>query len=535
MSALELAGGAWPHSASALRRGALLGLLGLLALALALGACSGEARPGPEGHEPAAATATVAESPDAQGPGQQGTSQQDSSTRGMAADAPSARRPNILFIGIDDLRPELGVYGSSQAKTPNIDKLAGEGVRFERAYCQVALCNPSRASLLSGRRPNSTRVYDLKTHFREALPDVLTLPQAFRQAGYRSWSLGKVFHGNLFDPPSWSEEPFLPERRLIYALEENQEAHKPRVKGPVTESADVSDDGYRDGLLTERAIELLRDAGEEPFFLALGYFKPHLPLAAPARYWALHPLESISLAANPEPPRDAPACATRSSGELQQYSGVPPTDELPDALARELIRAYHSCVSYVDAQVGRVLAALEESGHAQDTIVVLWSDHGWYLGEHGQWAKMGVHELGLRVPLIVRAPGSERAGLVSQAIVELVDLYPTLCELAGVPAPAQLEGQSFARALTGATGGGRAVAFSEHHSPSERAYSVRTERWRLNSWVSVETGREIAIELYDLAQDPFEDVNLGLDAQHRGIVEELRVYLRQGWPAVFNG
>jgi iduronate 2-sulfatase len=446
----------------------------------------------------------------------------------------TASRPNVLFIGIDDLRPELGCYGSAVAQTPHIDKLAEQSLRFDRAYCQVSLCNPSRASLMTGCRPMTTGVIDLKTHFRTAMPDVMTLPQAFKSAGYRSWSLGKIYHGNLLDPPSWTDEPFIPERGLIYALNENREVHKPRKKGPPTERAEVDDATYRDGLITERAIELLASAGEEPFFLALGYFKPHLPLAAPATYWERHSLESISLATMTDAPEGAPRPSRKESGELRQYLGVPTAGPIADAMAREIIHGYHACVSYVDAQVGRVMQALEDNGLDQNTIVVLWSDHGWYLGEHGLWAKMGVRELGLRMPLMVRAPGQARTGVDSEAIVELVDIYPTLCELAQLPLPAHLEGDSFAKLLDAEESDVHRLAFSEHHAPNERAFSVRSQRWRFNFWIAATGGEELGEELYDLGMDPLERVNVAALSEHREIIDELRSAMKSAWPGVFS-
>ncbi|TDJ68875.1 MAG: iduronate sulfatase [Planctomycetota bacterium] len=440
-------------------------------------------------------------------------------------------RLNVLFIAVDDLRSELGCFGAERALTPNIDALARAGVRFERAYCQQALCNPSRASLLTGCRPMTTRVAGLDEHFRRALPDVVTLPQYFKQNGYRAISLGKIFHGNLLDPESWSEPEYLADRKSIYALPENIALNRPRKKGPPVESADVTDDAYRDGQVAQRAVEMLRGMNGEPFFLAVGFHKPHLPFAAPKRYWDLYAPDTIALAPNPDPPAGAPPFAIHPWIELRRYLGVPSEGPLDERTARELIHGYLACVSYVDAQVGKVLAELERLELARDTIVVLWSDHGWYLGEHGMWAKMGNFEEALRAPVILRAPGA-RAGAASRGLVELVDLYPTLCELTGLTPPPHLEGTSFAPLLAEPDRPWKRAVFSQHPASLDiMGYSVRTDRWRFTSWRRASDGAELARELYDHDADPFENVNLAEREDYAATVAGLGSQLDGGWRA----
>lgn len=443
-------------------------------------------------------------------------------------------RPNVLFISIDDLRPELGAYGEATARSPWLDAFAGTALRFDRAYCQVALCNPSRASVMTGLRPRTTQVVGLKRHFRETLPDAVTLPQAFRAAGYRCASMGKVYHNQLLDPPSWTEEPYLPPRARRYALPKSLEGAGPRSKGPSIERADVEDAAYRDGLVTERAVAFLEDPGDAPFFLALGFYKPHLPLAAPTGDFDEHPLEGVAAPLHADPPRDAPPFALLSSGELEQYRDVPNDGVLAEKQARELIQAYRACVTFVDRQVGEVLQALERSGAAKNTIVVIWSDHGWYLGEHGRWAKGGVAELGLRTPLFVRGPGAG-GGKSTDALVELVDLYPTLCELAGVEVPGTLQGTSFADLVAGeASRVERNWAFSEHHGANGRAFSVRSADWRATVWMSADGRTERGVELYHYPSDPHEDVNVASDPEHADVLAAHRAALRGQWPELIR-
>ncbi|MEJ7636887.1 MAG: sulfatase [Singulisphaera sp.] len=330
-------------------------------------------------------------------------------------------RPNILFVAVDDLRPEFGAYGHAHVKSPNLDRLAARGMVFRRAYCQQAVCSPSRSSLLTGCRPDTTKVWDLETHFRKALPDVVTLPQWFKQNGYFVRGMGKIFHGGYDDPPSWSV-PWIGSKTQAYALPENLElvregrraaaeagktgkALKRSGRGPAFEAADVPDETFADGNVAGMAIEALRQikAKEQPFFLAVGFARPHLPFVAPKTYWDLYDPETIDLAPNPFRPRGAPDYALTGGGELRSYHGIP-GGHIPDNLARHLKHGYYAAISYMDAQLGKVLDELDRLGLRENTIVVLWGDHGWKLGEHDAWCKHSNVELDTNAPLLVASP-----------------------------------------------------------------------------------------------------------------------------------
>ncbi|MGH8701395.1 MAG: sulfatase, partial [Burkholderiales bacterium] len=365
------------------------------------------------------------------------------------------RQMNVLFIAVDDLRPELGCYGVARVKSPNLDRLARRGLVFERAYCQQALCSPSRTSLMTGLRPDTTRVYDLNTHFRHNLPAAVTLPQYFKQHGYHTQSVGKIYHGGLDDPLSWSAPSWVPPLQefsgeqvvpgMEFATPENkallrreweqdQRAGKrlkvePVVTDPrtgiatkiaypryitgsaVEESPNDAEDLLPDGAIAAQAVATLREIKDQTFFLAVGIRKPHLPFVAPKKYFDLYPpVEQSPLAANPYPPKDVPKVALSPMGELRAYTDMPRVGTPSDAQARALIRGYLAATSYADAMVGRVLDELDRLGLRDKTIVVLWGDHGYQLGEHGQWCKHNNFEVSTRAPLIVSLPGQQSAG-----------------------------------------------------------------------------------------------------------------------------
>jgi len=442
------------------------------------------------------------------------------------------RKPNVLFISIDDLRPELESYGVERMHTPNLDSFASSALRFTRAYCQQALCNPSRASYLTGARPETTRIQGQKEVFRDTLPDIVTLPQHFKANGYKSLSMGKVFHGNRLDPLSWSEEEYLPDRKLIYARADNRAMNKPRKKARATESEDVADNVYRDGLVADRAIETLEGLKEEPFFLALGFFKPHLPFAAPKRYWDMYPLESVELPEDMSAPLGAVMFALHDSHEVRQFMDAPDSGPFSEEFMLRLLRGYLACTSYVDAQVGRVLDALPGLGLSENTIVVVFGDHGYYLGDHGMWGKGGAFEAAARVPLMIRVPGQTRAASTSAALVELVDLYPSLCELAGLPLPAHLEGLSMVPLLSEPGRPWKKAAFTLHPAGPIEGTSIRTERWRFTRWRTVGArSQELSHELYDHSSDPLEMVNLAPRPEYDQQVAGLRAILDGGWRA----
>ena len=466
----------------------------------------------------------------------------------LAADAP-AERYNVLFIAVDDLRPELGVYGKP-VLSPNIDRLGGEGTVFERAYCQLALCMPSRASLLTGRRPDTIKMYAFDRDFRQELPDLVTLPQQFKQHGYHAQAFGKIFHKD--DPDSWSvplwrsrKEQYQTEqgKRILQYIKEDYRritftwdlgdgyTKSKRMGGLPWEAPDVPDDALREGDMTNEALKVLEQVARRPFFLAVGYHKPHLPFVAPKRYFELYQHEAFSLAPNPLPPKGAPAFAVYNWNDMRHYYGIPKIGPMPDDKARDLIHAYYACVSYVDAQIGRLLAGLERLHLRQKTVVIVWGDHGWQLGEHGMWDKHSNFETSTRAPLIVHVPG-QRPGRTS-ALVEFVDIYPSLCELCKLPTPSGLEGKSFAPLIENPKQPWKAAAFSQYQRviPGHgkgMGYSMRTDRYRLTEWRGAK-GKLVATELYDHEQDPQENVNIADRPENQPLLHRLRPQLHAGF------
>jgi arylsulfatase A-like enzyme len=464
--------------------------------------------------------------------------------------------PNVLFIAIDDLRPELGCYGQP-VRSPNIDGLAAEGLLFERAYVQVALCMPSRASMLTGRRPDTTGVVDFTVRFRDVLPNIATIPEHFKNHGYHSVGFGKIFHND--DKASWSEPLFKSQRReddyhtefgrkvMKWIKEDHRRVtyiwdlgdgitKKKRPGGLPWESPDVADNAIRDGQLADAASAKLEELKGQPFFLAVGFHKPHLPFIAPKKYFDLYDPESISPAPNPYPPEGAPSFATYNWNDLRHYYGIPDVGPVSEKQARELKHAYYACVSYVDAQVGKVLSKLDELGLGESTTVVLWGDHGWQLGEHGMWDKHSNFETSTRIPLIVRTPGG-RPGR-TKALVESVDIFPTLCELAGLPLDPGLEGHSFAPLLKDSSLEWKSAAFSQYQRvipgygniARGMGYSMRTDRYRFTEW-SVPGTDFIARELYDHENDPDENINIADHPEHKELVSDLTTRLHAGWKA----
>ena len=456
-----------------------------------------------------------------------------------ASGAASAPRPNVLFIAVDDLRPELGCYGSAHIHSPNIDALAASGRMFSRAYCQQAVCNPSRTSLMTGMRPDSIGVTGNHSHFRSNHPDVVTLPQHFMNHGYYAAAIGKIYHGvfpdgasttkwdTMGDPQSWSVPAIRFGPRYYYTEEgvaaakvAYQQIYKPRnagpddwtrklLFGPATESPDVPDSTLYDGEVANSAVEALRQLKEQdgPFFLAVGFIKPHSPYVAPSKYFDLY--RDVALPTHAEYPDDAPQFAGHRSGELRRYTDQPDSGVISDDSQRRIRQAYFACVSYVDAQIGRVLAELDRSGLSDSTIVVLYGDHGYHLGEQGLWGKTTNFELDTRVPLIVRTPGMNAAGQRSASLVELVDLYPTLSELAGLPITKQLEGRSFAPILDDSAHTTKHAAFSQFpRGGGLMGYSIRTLTHRLTQWVHRQTGEIRATELYEYGDGPIEAKNI---------------------------
>ncbi len=476
-----------------------------------------------------------------------------------AAGAESTDRPNILFIAVDDLRPELGCYSRDYIKSPNIDRLAKAGMVFNHAYCQQAVCSPSRSSLMTGTRPDTTKVWDLVTHFRTAMPDVVTLGQHFKQHGYFVQGMGKIYHGGYDDPPTWSV-PWQTPKAIKYALAENRalderqyegepdgdgkakskkgKTSKPNMRGPAFEGADVPDNTFQDGKVAELAVSTLQELSKkpEPFFLAVGFIKPHLPFVSPKRYWDLYDPAKIQLAPNKFRPKDAPDYAILPGGELRNYHGIP-EGSIPDELARQLKHGYYAAVSYMDAQVGRVLNELDRLDLRTNTIVILWGDHGWKLGEHDAWCKHSNCENDTNAPLIISVPGMKNAGGRTDGLVEFVDIYPTLSELAGLPLPRYLEGTSFKPLLDAPNRPWKSAAFSQYPRNAGRSgggalmgYSMRTERYRFTVWVGRNDLTKInAVELYDHRTDPQENANIAELPANAELVERLMAQWRRGW------
>lgn len=454
------------------------------------------------------------------------------------------RKPNVLFIAVDDLRPQLGCYGRTQMISPNIDALAGEGVAFRRAYCQVPVCGASRASLLKGVRPTRTRFVGYSTRADKDLPGAVSLPLHFRSHGYVTISNGKVYHHRNDDIKAWTERPWGPRsdwyggwcayraeesRRMI---EEGRKAGNKKARGPAFEAADVPDDKYPDGMIAEKAISDLRrlKSAGKPFFLATGFLKPHLPFNAPRKYWDLYERDGIDLADNPFRPKDAPDAAIHNSGELRAYAGIPRKGPVSKDIERSLVHGYYACVSYTDAQIGRVMGELDRLGLRRDTIVVLWGDHGWNLNEHGLWCKHCNFHTSLNAPMIVSAPGMLR-GKTSNALTEFVDIYPTLSELAGLPLPEHLEGTSCVPLLEDPDRPWKTAAFSRYYSGD----SIRTDRYLYTEWHGKwrgdKKGNLYARMLYDHRTDPKENVNIAERPENAALVRRLSSQLKAGWKA----
>ena len=445
----------------------------------------------------------------------------------------AAEKPNVLLICVDDLKPLLGCYGTPIIRSPNIDRLAARGVLFERAFCNQAVCSPSRNSLMTGLRPQTIGIYDLPTNFRKSVPDAVTLAQYFKQHGYRTEAMGKIFHvghGNIEDAVSWTVPHWRPAGGGYQRKESTAVTRPSAVGGPrgaATECADVPDTAYGDGMIADQAIARLHAAKEnpaEPFFIAVGFLKPHLPFVAPKKYWDLYQRASFDPPKLQTPPIGAPEFAPTTWGELRQYSDIPDVGPLSTEQQRQLIHGYHAATSYMDAQLGRVVEALDRNGLANNTIIVFWGDHGWHLGDHGMWCKHTNYEHAAHIPLIVVAPGIAKAGVKTGALAETVDIYPTLCGLAGLPAPQGLDGASFAAVLRNPAAATKEAVFHVYPRNQLLGRAVRTARYRLVEWKKIGEPADTAVlELYDYQADPEETKNLAADQPE--IVARLRAIL----------
>lgn len=459
----------------------------------------------------------------------------------------AAERPNVLLILVDDLKPSFGAYGDEWVHSPNLDRLADRGLRFERAYCNQAVCAPSRNNLLTSSRSTSLGIYSLGENFRKAVPDAVTLPQHFKQQGYYSAGIGKVFHighGNTNDERSWSV-PFHPDKVIDYVLPEstdgwltreeayfsNQELDRIRElpRGAAWEKADVDDEAYADGRIAREGIKRLQWANQaqQPFFLALGFTKPHLPFCAPQKYWDLYDPAELPMPEYEQPPAGAPRYAHKTLGELNQYKPVPQDPPLSEDLKRTLIHGYYASLSYMDAQLGRVLDELDRLEMADETIIALWGDHGYHLGDHGSWTKHTNYEQANRIPLVFVAPGVTTPGTHTDAFVETVDIFPTLVELAGLPAvrgPQPMDGQSLVPILKDPSQSIRDHAYHCFPRGGRLGRAIRTDRYRLIEWKPQrDDARRVEYELYDYETDPLETRNLA-DA-HPDVIEVLTAIL----------
>mgnify|MGYP005844691119 CR=1 FL=1 len=446
-------------------------------------------------------------------------------------------RPNVLFIGSDDLNNVIGCYGHPVVRTPNLDALAAAGTRFDHAYCQFPLCGPSRSSLLSGRRPETTQVWGNGPNIRASIPDVVTLPQFFRRAGWHSLRAGKMYHMDVpfsvgtnkyDDPESWDvsvSPPGLEDkspgegRAITRDLGPGNNFEYTMLAGP--------GDGQADNGAAELAIETIGKRQTSPWFIGLGFVRPHVPFVAPARFFDLYPLSKLEPVTNPANDRDdIPRASEIAIGTRANDAGLK-----SDQDKREALRGYYASISYMDWNVGRVLDRLEKTGQRRRTIVVFWSDHGWHLGEHFRWQKRSLFEEASRVPLIVSAPGQRTRGKAARGLVELVDLYPTIASLCGFRPPENLEGQSFRPLLDNPSLPFKKAAFTMVTAGRDNreiiGRAVRTERWRYIRW----TGPEPGEELYDQRNDPREFTNLAANPAHAATLASMRGVLNAGWRA----
>ena len=457
-------------------------------------------------------------------------------------------KPNVLLICVDDLKPVLGCYGDTLAKTPNLDRLAARGMRFDLAYCNQAVCAASRNNLLLGSRSTSLGIYDLGTNFRKAVPDAVTLPQYFMKNGYRAEAVGKILHtghGNTDDTASWNVPTVIP-KVIEYLDPKNsadgqltrEEAYFTNQKlgeigklprGHAWEATEVSDESYSDGRTATETIKRLqaaKDRKDTPFFIGCGFVKPHLPFCAPQKYWDLYDPKKFQLATNKKEPEGAPPYAGKHGGEISNFDPVKPNGDVNDELARKLIHGYYASTSYMDAQLGRVLDELDRLELSKNTIIVLWGDHGWHLGDHGIWTKHTNYEQANHIPLFIIAPGMKPGS--TRQLAETVDIYPTLVELAGLPkpqVPQPLDGTSLVPVLKDPSVRVRDCATHAFPRGEGRiGRAIRTERYRLVEWKKPGTPSDDAdFELYDYETDPTETKNLAKDKPE--VVKELRAML----------
>ena len=509
-------------------------------------------------------------------------------SNGIIAQQKKSNKPNILFIAVDDLKPILGCYGNTLIKTPNIDRLAKISTVFNKNYCQQAICGPTRASIMTGTRPDVTQVWNLTTQMRDVNPNLLTLPQYLISQGYETSGIGKIYHPSSalggVDPVSWSI-PYLKSKESDfpadlgspangqYQLQETKARMTPEIiaerkkqskdlaandenpksiKGPSVECIDVPDNAYQDGvnalIAKEQIIKLSK--GDKPFFMAVGFSKPHLPFVSPKKYWDLYKREDMPIASFQEHSKNGPLIAYHQSGELRNYLDIPefatlPSDSLRIGLKlekqKELIHGYYAAVSYLDAQVGVLLNTLESLGTLNNTVIVLWGDHGWHLGDHDLWHKHTNFEEATRAPLIIAGPGIKSGK--TNSLSEFVDVFPTICDLAGVPIPNKLDGLSLKPLMLNNNAKVNDYSISQYPRKLKKlemikkgytdskmmGYSLRTDKYRFTIWMNNFISKQpfnesqvYASEMYDYVKDPLEKVNVINDKDYATISKELK-------------
>jgi iduronate 2-sulfatase len=456
----------------------------------------------------------------------------------------SEERPNILMIIVDDLKPAMGAYGDDYAITPQMDRLAENGTVFLNNHCQQAVCGASRASALTGLRPDTVRVWDFKSRMRDHLPDLVTLPQFLKQNGYHTASLGKVFDPRCCDgrdtndviswsQPHWTADTPHLRKNHFGAAGEFKETTECLPQN-------VPDNFYGDGLRTDQAVRILqeRKAADEPFFLAVGYKKPHLPFVAPKKYWDLYDRNEVPLAELQEMPKESPFFHFQDSWELRSGYDNIPEGILPEDMQRRMIHGYYACVSYIDAQVGQLLDMLEALDLGDNTIVVLWGDHGWHLGDHGMWCKHTNYEQATRSPLIILDPRKRKQERIVSRATEFVDIFPSLVDMIGLEQPESLEGASLVTLIEDKDADFKPFAMSQFarsfHAPNNlMGYAFRNERYRLIAWIELDfkggerAGELLRTELYDYQEDPLESVNLAASEDHSDLHEALLAQARE--------
>ncbi|WP_308984174.1 sulfatase [Thalassobacterium sedimentorum] len=459
------------------------------------------------------------------------------------------RQTNVVLVMVDDLRPLLSSYGDPHAQTPNFDRLAERGVVMSNAYSQISLCAPSRASILTGLRPDTLECYVNEDQFRDARPDAVTLPEAFSSQGYRTISIGKVFDARNRDSSVWDVELLPSHKKSIYALQQNREIYQKNSReyqatraderqgmwlvGPAYEAASLDALQYYDGRIVSQAIHQLRNNQNQPFFLSVGFIKPHLPFTCPLEYWDLYDRDQFDLPLPRQRPVYAPALPYHEGFELRLYDGIPHQAMLSDELTRTLMHGYYACVSFVDAMLGRLIDEIDRLDLAANTIIVVTGDHGYHLGEKELWCKFTAFREASHTPLLVIDPNSARKGEVSAGLVELVDLFPTICELAGVSMPDDLEGTSFVPLLKEPERAWKDAVYSLAGRGAGWkgviGRSMRTANFSYVEWRHRLSGELCLRELYDLREDPAETINLIDDPRYSDVLFELASAHRAGW------